>query len=129
MSKKIPPVSPQNQVSKGHVWLKKLSKKNVPHLRAKKMTRTVETRSKATIRKTIETDSISLPTRLSENPVSTSKAQPRKNLANDKSDYDASKTQSVRTEPVKGGKAGKPNDETIDIGDPSFENGRSKDIS
>ena len=68
-----------------------------------------------------------MPTRLSEKPVSASKAQPKKNLKNDKSDYDASKTQSVRTEPVKRGNAGKPNDETMDIGDPSFENGRSEE--
>ena len=68
-----------------------------------------------------------MPTRLSEKPVSASKAQPKKNMANDKSDYDASKTQSVRTEPVKRGNAGKPNDETIDIGHPSFENGRSEE--
>ena len=87
----------------------------------------METRSKATIRKTAETESISLPTRLSEKPVSASKAQPKKNLANDKSDYDASKTQSVRTEPVKRGKAGKPNDETMDIGHPSFKNWRTKE--
>ena len=62
----------------------------------------------------------------SEKPVSVSKAVPKKNMANDKSDYDASKTQSVRTRPVKGGKAGKPNDETIDIGDPPFESERSE---
>ena len=127
VSKKIPPVSPPKQASKRPAWLEKLSKKNVQRLRAKKMTRTVETRSKATIRKTAETESISLPTRLSENSVSASKAQPKKNMANDKSVYDASKTQSVRTEPVKRGKTGKPNDETMDIGHPSFENGRSEE--
>ena len=91
------------------------------------MTRTVETRSKAMIRKTIEMESISLPNRLSEKPVSVSKAVPKKNMANEKNDYDASKTRSVRTEPVKRGNAGKPNDETMDIGHPSFENERSEE--
>ena len=65
-----PPVSPPKQAPKRPVWLEKPSKKNVPRLRAKKMTRTVEIRSKATIRKIAETESISLPTRLSEKPVS-----------------------------------------------------------
>ena len=68
-----------------------------------------------------------MPTRFSEKPVSASNAQPRKNLANGKNYYDVSKAPSLRTEPVKGGKAGKPNDETIDIGDPSFEDGRSEE--
>ena len=45
VSKTIPPVSPPKQASKRPVWLEKLSKKNVPRLRAKKMTRTVQIRS------------------------------------------------------------------------------------
>ena len=84
MSKKIPPVSPPKQASKRPVWLEKLAKKNVPRLRAKKMTQTVDIRSKATIRKIAETESISEPSRFSEKPVSVSKAVPKKNMANDK---------------------------------------------
>ena len=91
------------------------------------MTQIKECGTKATTRKTDKTESISLPARFSEKSVSASKAQPRKNLANGKSDYAVSKAPSPRTEPVKGGKAGKPNDETINIGDPSFEDGRSEE--
>ena len=99
----------------------------MPRLRAKKMTRTVETRSKATIRKIAETERIREPSRFSEKPVSVTKAVPKKNVPNDNNDYDISKAHSGNTEPVKRGNAGKPNDETIDIGHPSFENGRSKE--
>ena len=45
----------------------------------------------------------------------------RTNLANGKSGYYVSNTPSLRTEPVKRGKAGKPNDETLNLGDPSLE--------
>ena len=108
MSKKIPPVSPQKQASKRPVWLEKLDKKKMPRLHAKKMTQTVETRSKATIRKIAETESISEPSRFSEKPVSVTKAVPKKNVSNDKNDYDISKAHSGNTEPVKRGNAGNP---------------------
>ena len=91
------------------------------------MTRTVDIRSKATFRKIAETESISEPSRFSEKPVSVTKAVPKKNVSNDKNDYDISKAHSGKTKPVKGGKAGKPNDETMYIGHPSFENGRSEE--
>ena len=48
------------------------------------MTRTVETKSKATIRKIAETESISEPSRFSEKPVSVTKAVPKKNVSNKK---------------------------------------------
>ena len=85
------------------------------------MTQTKKCGTKATTRKTDKTKSVSLPARFSEKPVSASNAQPRKNLANKKCDFDVSKVPSLRTKPVKGRKASKPNDETIDIGDPSFD--------
>ena len=75
----------------------------MPHLRVKKMTRIKECGTKATTRKTNETESINLPTRFSKKPVSASKA----NLANGKLSV-LNVNRSVPRKPACPGRAGKP---------------------
>ena len=77
MSTKTSPVSSTKQVAKKPVWIEKLSGKNVPGRRVKKVTQIKECGTQASTRKTDETESVSLLSGFSEKPISASKAQPR----------------------------------------------------
>lgn len=102
-STKTSPVSHTKQAAKKPVWIEKLSVKNVPHLRVKKMTWIKDCGTKATTRKANDTESISLPTRFSKKPVSASTA----NLANGKLSV-LNVNRSVPRKPARSSRAGKP---------------------